>query len=397
MTFAAIARRVDWLLVGTVLLLLAIGERAVKVATVNDLAGDPGFFDRRHIIYIVAGIAVATVAALVDPRIYRRLFWFIYGGTLGLLVVVLGFSAARGSQRWIPLPFFTLQPSELGKVTMIVCLSIIVADGVRRGLKGWRLVTRAALLMLPPFALVFIQPDLGTSIVYVAITLTILTVAGLPGRILAIIGASGAALVILVLGILPTIGIPLLRPYQTERITAFLDPQGGSPAAYQAEQSMIAIGSGGLAGRGAGVSQTAGNFLPEHHTDFVFAVVGENRGFIGSAIALLLYLVVLWRIGRLIPRARNLEESFMAAGIFGLFMTQVAINVGMNLGIAPTTGIPLPFMTYGGSNTITNITAVGLAIAVGIRQARLEAPQPTWRERPRRFVDKAVDPPPDPV
>ena len=392
MTFAAIARRVDWILVGTVLLLLAIGEQAVKTATVNDLVGDPGFFDRRHIIYISAGIAVAVVAALVDPRIYRRLFWFIYGGTLGLLVIVLGFSAARGSQRWIPLPFFTLQPSELGKVTMIVCLSIIVADGVRRGLKGWRLVTRAALLMLPPFALVFIQPDLGTSIVYVAITLTILTVAGLPGRILAIIGGSAAALVVLVLGILPTIGLPLLRPYQAERITAFLDPQGGSPAAYQAEQSMIAIGSGGLAGRGAGVSQTAGNFLPEHHTDFVFAVVGENRGFVGSAIALLLYLVVLWRIGRMIPRARNLEESFMAAGVFGLFMTQVAINVGMNLGIAPTTGIPLPFMTYGGSNTITNITAVGLAIAVGIRQARAEAPQPTWRERPRRFTDKTVDP-----
>ena len=220
MTFAAIARRIDWILIGTVLLLLVIGERAVKVATVNDLAGDPGFFDRRHIIYIAVGLVTAAIAALVDPRIYRRLFWFIYGGTLGLLVIVLGFSAARGSQRWIPLPFFTLQPSELGKVTMIVCLSIIVADGVRRGLKGWRLVTHAALLLLPPFALVFIQPDLGTSIVYVAITLTILTVAGLPGRILAIIGASGAALVVLVLGILPTIGLPLLRPYQAERITA---------------------------------------------------------------------------------------------------------------------------------------------------------------------------------
>ncbi len=395
MNVTAILRRVDWLLVTAVLLLLYIGERAVKAATVNDLVGDPGFFDRRHIIYIIAGLGFASVAAVIDPRIYRRLFWFIYGSTIGLLIIVLGFSAARGSQRWIPLPFFTLQPSEVGKVTMLVCLSIIVADCVRRGITGWSMAIRAALLMLPPFALVFIQPDLGTSIVYVAITLTILVVAGLPGRNVAILGAAGIGLVILVLGILPTIGAPLLRPYQSERITAFLDPQGGSPAAYQSEQSKIAIGSGGLAGRGQGISQTAGNFLPEHHTDFVFAVVGENRGFVGSAVVLLLYLLVLWRIGRIVPRARNLEEAFIAAGVFGLVMTQVAVNIGMNLGIAPTTGIPLPFMTYGGSNTITNLTAVGLAIAVGIRQERAESTALGWQERPRRYVQKALQAPTD--
>lgn len=392
MTLASLLRRVDWLLVAAVLLLLYIGERAVKVATVNDIAGDPGFFDRRHIVYIIAGLALGAVAAFVDPRVYRRLFWPIYGSTIGLLVIVLGFSAARGSQRWIQLPFFTLQPSELGKATMIVCLSLIVADCVRRGIMGWRLVIRASLLMLPPFALVFIQPDLGTSIVYVAITLTILVVAGLSGRILAVIGGVGVMIVVLVLGILPTVGVPMLRPYQTERITAFLDPQGGSPAAYQGEQSKIAIGSGGLAGRGQGASQTAGNFLPEHHTDFVFAVVGENRGFVGAAVVLLLYLLVLWRIGRIIPRARNLEEAFIAAGAFGLIILQVAVNVGMNLGIAPTTGIPLPFMTYGGSNTLTNLTIVGLAVAVGIRQVREETLAPGWRERPRRYVQKALEP-----
>jgi rod shape determining protein RodA len=392
MTLASLLRRVDWLLVAAVLLLLYIGERAVKVATVNDIAGDPGFFDRRHIVYIIAGLALGAVAAFVDPRVYRRLFWPIYGSTIGLLVIVLGFSAARGSQRWIQLPFFTLQPSELGKATMIVCLSLIVADCVRRGIMGWRLVIRASLLMLPPFALVLIQPDLGTSIVYVAITLTILVVAGLSGRILAVIGGVGVMIVVLVLGILPTVGVPLLRPYQTERITAFLDPQGGSPAAYQGEQSKIAIGSGGLAGRGQGASQTAGNFLPEHHTDFVFAVVGENRGFVGAAVVLLLYLLVLWRIGRIIPRARNLEEAFIAAGAFGLIILQVAVNVGMNLGIAPTTGIPLPFMTYGGSNTLTNLTIVGLAVAVGIRQVREETLAPGWRERPRRYVQKALEP-----
>ncbi len=397
MTLTLLLRRVDWLLVTAVLLLLMIGQRAVRAATVNDLLGDPGFFDRRHIIYIVAGLGFAAVAMVIDPRIYRRLFWFIYGSTLGLLIIVLGFSAARGSQRWIPLPFFTLQPSELGKVTMIVCLSIIIADCVRRGIRGWGMVTRAGLLMLPPFALVFIQPDLGTSIVYIAITLTVLVVAGLPGRSVAVLGGIAVALVVLVLGILPSIGLPLLRPYQAERITAFLDPQGGSDAAYQAQQSMIAIGSGGLAGRGGGVSQTAGSFLPEHHTDFVFAVVGENRGFVGSAIVVLLYLLIFWRVGRMIPRARNLEESFIAAGVFGLLLTQVAINIGMNLGIAPTTGIPLPFMTYGGSNTITNLTAVGLVLAVGARIVREQALAPGWQERPRSRLADPLEAPSDAV
>jgi rod shape determining protein RodA len=259
------------------------------------------------------------------------------------------------------------------------------------------MATRAGLLMLPPFALVFIQPDLGTSIVYIAITLTVLIVAGLPGRSVALLGGVGVAVVVLVLGILPSIGLPLLRPYQSERITAFLDPEGGSAAAYQAQQSMIAIGSGGLAGRGEGISQTAGSFLPEHHTDFVFAVVGENRGFVGSAIVMLLYLLVFWRVGRMIPRARNLEESFIAAGVFGLLLTQVAINIGMNLGIAPTTGIPLPFMTYGGSNTITNLTAVGLVLAVGARIVREQALAPGWQERPRSRLADPLETPSDAV
>ncbi len=242
-----------------------------------------------------------------------------------------------------------------------------------------------------PFSLVFIQPDLGTSLVYIGITLTVLVVAGLAGRIVAVIGAFFVAVSTLVLVILPSIGIPLMRSYQSERVTAFLDPQGGSAAAYQAQQAKIAIGSGGLTGRGEDISQTAGLFLPENHTDFIFAVVGENRGFVGTAIVMLLYLVVFWRVGRLVPRARNLEEALIAAGVLGMLLTQVAINVGMNLGIAPTVGIPLPFMTYGGSNTITNLTAIGLVLAVGVRVAREQAFVSDWQARPRQQQPASIE------
>lgn len=389
MTGWQIIRRVDWLLLAAVAVLIYIGARAVEVSTAGDLIGEPEFFIRRHLIYIALGIATGTVALLVDPRWYRRLVWPIYGVAIALLVIVLGFSAARGSQRWIPLPFFTLQPSEFGKAALIIVLGVFVAAAVRRGDTGWRLVGRAAAVMGPIFLLVFIQPDLGTSIIYIAITAAVLVVAGLGWRQFAVLGAAGFGAIAFVLGVLPAIGLPLLRPYQVDRITAFLDPGGDSPAVYQSEQSRIAIGSGGLTGRGEGVSQTAGNFLPEHHTDFVFAVVAENRGFVGAAIVVLLYLIVLWRIARVIPRARTLDEGLIVAGALGMMLTQITINIGMVVGIAPTTGIPLPFMTYGGSNTIITLTVLGLVLAVA---ARAIPPAPRRTRAARRARVKPTEP-----
>lgn len=387
-----VIRRVDWILIAAAAVLVYLGARAIEVSTAGDLIGEPEFFIRRHLIYVALGLVAATIALLVDPRWYRRLVWPIYGVAVALLVIVLGFSAARGSQRWIPLPFFTLQPSEFGKAALIIALGVLVAAGVRRGLTGWRLVGRAVAVMGPVFILVFIQPDLGTSISYIAITAAVLVVAGLGWRQFAVLGAGGLGVIAFVLGVLPAIGLPLLRPYQVDRITAFLDPGGDSPAVYQSEQSRIAIGSGGLTGRGEGVSQTAGNFLPEHHTDFVFAVVAENRGFVGAAIVVLLYLVVLWRVARIIPRARTLDEALIVAGALGMMLTQITINIGMVVGIAPTTGIPLPFMTYGGSNTIINLTVMGLVLAVGAR-AIPATPRRTRRVRTAR-APSGVEPAP---
>jgi rod shape determining protein RodA len=163
--------------------------------------------------------------------------------------------------------------------------------------------------------------------------------------------------------------VHLLEAYQMERLTAFLNPtEDLGDAAYQVNQSKIAIGSGELFGKGVeGATQTTDNFLPEHHTDFIFAVVGEQRGFVGAAVLLSLYVLVIWRAARAITLAASLYESLIAAGIVGMFLTQIFVNIGMTVGIMPTTGIPLPFMTYGGSNTVVNLAAVGVLCAVRIR------------------------------
>jgi rod shape determining protein RodA len=231
------------------------------------------------------------------------------------------------------------------------------------------------LVMLVPCGLVFLEPDLGTAIVYGFAWLSILVVAGARliqiGLVLGVILAA----VLLVFNVLPSAGFRVLQPYQQQRITSFLDPSGSSEAAYQSNQAKIAIGSGGLSGKGEnGATVAKAGFLPERHTDFIFAVVGEQRGFVGAAFLLCLYVLIVWRAARAITLAATLYESLIAAGIFGMWIVQIFVNIGMTLGIMPTTGIPLPFMTYGGSNTITNLVACGLLLAIQVRGAVPEAP-----------------------
>ena len=237
----------------------------------------------------------------------------------------------------------------------------------------------------------FLEPDLGTAIVYGAAWLAILFVAG--ARLLQIAAVLAVVVggVLLVFDVLPATGVRLLQPYQQARLTAFLDPQGSSEAAYQAQQSKIAIGSGGLSGKGShGATVSQQGFLPERHTDFIFAVVGEQRGFLGAAFLLALYVVIVWRAARAITLAATLYESLVAAGIFGMWVIQIFVNIGMTLGIMPTTGIPLPFMTFGGSNTITNLVACGLLLAIQVRGGVPQAPpladHAVVRSQPRELV-----------
>ena len=294
MTLGLVLRRLDYSLLLAVFGVIAVGFATIESATRADIQGDPDYYTTRHLVYLLAGALLGLVAALVDPKVYRRLIWPIYGVTLVGMIVVLGFSAARGSTRWIQLGEFNLQPSEIGKIALIVVLAAIVGRRSRERPGAWSTIFIAALVTAPLFALVFVQPDLGTSTVYVAIALTILFVGGMRLTQFVTLAIIAVGVGFLVLSVLPAAGVEVLRDYQVARVTGFLDSD--SEAAYQTTQSKIAIGSGGLLGKGAdGATQTSGDFLPEHHTDFVFAVVGEQRGFVGAALVLALYIVIIWR------------------------------------------------------------------------------------------------------
>jgi rod shape determining protein RodA len=218
--------------------------------------------------------------------------------------------------------------------------------------------------------LVFSQPDIGTSLVYGAMLAAALFFAGAPWRHLGLLAAATALLATTVLWLAPTLGVHILEPYQRARITAFLNPtENPQGAAYNINQSITAVGSGGSTGRGVvGATQTNLDYLPEHHTDFVFASLAEQRGFIGASVLLLLYLLLIWRGIRVIATARDPFTATVAGAIvFGLLF-QVFVNVGMTIGIAPITGIPLPFVSVGGSAMVTNLIAVGVLQAIAIRR-----------------------------
>jgi rod shape determining protein RodA len=224
---------------------------------------------------------------------------------------------------------------------------------------------------MAPAALVFLQPDLGTSLVFAVITLAVIYVAGVRWTHFATIGAAIVASVVMVLVVSPAVGTPVLKGYQEERLTSFLNPsEDPSDAGYQQNQAKIAIGSGQKTGRGDQATQTRLDFVPERHTDFIFAVVGERYGFMGAALVLSLYALLIWRALRIVTLSKNLYGTLVAGGITAMLMFQVFVNVGMNLGIMPITGIPLPLMSYGGSSVLATLLAIGVLESIYM-QARL--------------------------
>jgi rod shape determining protein RodA len=347
-----------------VLVLATLGIAICSLVTLNTVhsAGlADGYYMKRQAVYFVVGALLAAVLSRVDYSRLRELKYGLYAFLIVTIIAVKAIgSSALGAQRSIQLPFFSFQASELGKILLVLTLSAFLVDRAR-ALHDRDTTARTMLLALVPAALVMVQPDLGSSLVYLAVVLAVLFVGGTPGRHFAALAALGAVAVTLVLVVAPLGGVHVLHGYQKDRLTAFLHPSDNPQSqGYQQAQSRIAIGSGEKTGRGNHATQTSFDFLPEHHTDFIYAVVGERWGFAGAALVLSLYALMIWRGLRILTLAKNLYGALIAGGVVAMLLFQVFVNVGMTIGIMPITGIPLPLMSYGGSSVLTTFLAIGL-------------------------------------
>ena len=361
-------RHIDPALLLVTLLLTAFGAVMILSATEHkqEAAGlDPTIFLDRQLAFVIAATVVLFAVSLFDYRHFRAFAPVFYVGVLLALVAVvtpLGHEV-QGSQRWIDFGFFQMQPSEMAKVVVIVTLAAYFS--VLKGHLRARDVAAAVGIVGLPCLLIYVQPDLGTMMVFVALLGVMLLVGGAKIRHLLVLAVLAVGLV----GFVVQAG--LLEDYQVRRITAFLDSNPDVQSeGYNLAQSEIAIGSGGVSGKGleGKNTQTSLDFIPEQHTDFIFTAVGEQLGFVGSATLLGLFAFLLWRALRIAAMSRDLFGTLIAAGIAGYWGFQLFINMGMTMGIMPITGIPLPFISYGGSSLITNYMAVGLLLNVHMRR-----------------------------
>lgn len=351
----------DLALIAVPLLLLLIGLVVLYTVTFPSVQFT---LARSQAIYAVIGIAVALSLTFIDYRNWQNLSFVFYGLGIVLLITVFYLGSRQfGASRWIDLGIFQLQPSEILKLVLILTLARLLSLW-KSEITLWRLLIVLAVATLPVI-LVFRQPDLGTAGVLMIITFGLLFFAGMPWR-------WWLAITLSVLILLP-LGYTSLQPYQKSRIQTFLtpasDPRG---TGYNVRQATIAIGSGGLFGQGLGRgSQSQLNFLPVVHTDFIFAGLAEATGLLGAIILLALYFVLLARIFRVAELSKDSFGMYVALGIAIMLGFQIFVNVGMNLGVIPVTGIPLPFVSFGGTSLIVNLAAMGILQSIYARHKKI--------------------------
>ncbi|MEX2253058.1 MAG: rod shape-determining protein RodA [Thermoleophilaceae bacterium] len=358
--------RIDPLLALAAVGLVICSIVTLDTATADDIPGSPDHYVIRQSIYAAVGIILMLLVSRIDYSRLRELRVGVYALMIASIVAVIAIGATIGStKRSVELPLFTVQPSELGKVLLVVALAGFLVSRMRH-LGEKETTSRILLLALIPAMLVITQPDLGSGLVYVAIAVTVLFVAGTKWTHFAVLGGVAVAATVLALAVAPAVGVEVLKPYQVDRLTAFVSPTDDPrEQGYQLKQSITAIGAGQKTGRGGDqATQTKLDFLPEHHTDFVFSVVGEEFGFMGAAIVLSLFALLIWRCLRILTMAKNLYGALIAGGVTAMLMFQLIVNAGMTVGLMPITGVPLPLMSYGGSSVLSTFLAIGLLQSV---------------------------------
>ncbi len=364
-------RHVDGALLGVTVVLVVAGLFLLYSATSETLRADgldPFSRVQRQAVTAVLGMVLMLLVASFDYRFLKVYAGFIYAGLLTALVLVripgLGSTDATGTaQRWFEIAGFQVTPSEFMKLGLIVMLATLLSE-LRVSIPSGQDLVRLIGVAVVPIALVFLQPDLGTAITLVAITVGMLVVAGTRPLHLGVLAVTSVVLILL------AFQVGAIKEYQVDRLTTLFDPENSSESArYNLEQSLIAVGSGGLFGRGfLGGSQTSLDYVPEQHTDFIFTVVGEEFGFLGAIFVLGLYALLLWRAIRIAFLSKDPFGTYVAAGIASMFAIQMFVNVGMVVGIMPITGIPLPFLSYGGSSMLATFLAVGVLETVHMRR-----------------------------
>jgi rod shape determining protein RodA len=355
---------VDWILVASTVAVALLGVVMVYSATRGTDDDPTTYFLQRQAMFVVIGVGLMAAMAAFDYRRLRDWAIPIAGAALFLLFAVLTplGTESKGIQAWFEVAGFQLQPAELAKLALIIGLAAFLTLE-KEDIDGKRLATILGISAVP-MALIMLQPDLGTVLVFGVMSLAIVFVAGARPRHFA---------VLLLIGIIGTIGIlnsNVLADYQQDRLTNFANPElNADGSGYNQQQSQTAISAGQLRGQGLFEgTQTGLGFVPEQHTDFIFTVVGEELGFVGGAIVLGLLTVILWRVWRTAQLARDEFGMLVCVGVLAMLTFQVFENIGMTMGIMPVTGIPLPFMSYGGSSILTAFAAIGLVLNVHIHR-----------------------------
>jgi rod shape determining protein RodA len=360
----SVLRQMDWLLIVVVSALSAIGVLLVWSATQPSLqaaGANPHTYMKKQLLWVVIGLILMFVVSFIDSRRLRSWTPFVYGATVLGLLAVFATHAVNGAHAWINLPGgFQVEPSEFAKIALILALATVFTQSRWRGTPGLRSVLLALACAVPLLALVVKEPALGVALVLAAVTATMIVLSGTKLRII-------AALAVIVGGAVALVGgTHLLKSYQLTRFTSFLHPSADlAGAGYNAAQAKIAVGSGGMFGTGLfHGSIVAGNYVPAQQTDFIFTVAGEELGFVGTITIVVLLGIVIVRAIRIAARADDLFGVLIASGVAIWFAFQSFVNIGMTIGIMPITGLPLPFVSYGGSAIFADMIAIGMLQSV---------------------------------